>query len=131
MLRSIVHRSFPPTRRRFQHTNARLHKYDPRVFRVAEEIVDAVATGRPVVALESTIYTHGYPYGEMVDLALHLESVVRSNDAIPATIGVVDGVARVGLNREELIRLASAAGKPEIMKVSRRDLTYIIGSVRC
>lgn len=63
-------------------TNARpaksqLQDYDRRVFRVSEEVRDAIAAGRPVVALESTIYTHGYPYEQNADLALRLEDVVR------------------------------------------------------
>jgi hypothetical protein len=82
-----------------------------------------------VVALETTIYTHGYPYPENVRLALDLEKIVRANGAIPATIGVVRGVAKVGLTNEELMTLAAGAGKPEMMKVSRRDLPYILGMV--
>jgi pseudouridine-5'-phosphate glycosidase len=64
-----------------------------------------------------------------VALALDLEKIVRANGAIPATIGVVGGVARVGLTREEITTLAAGAGKPETMKVSRRDLPYILGMV--
>jgi pseudouridine-5'-phosphate glycosidase/pseudouridine kinase len=86
-----------------------------------------VATGKPVVALESTIYTHGFPYPESVALASLLESVVRVNGGIPATIGILNGVARVGLSAEELIELASTAEKKDALKVSRRDLGYICG----
>lgn len=111
--------------------NSRHGKYDCRVFRVSEEVEAAISTRQPVVALESTIYTHGYPQADMVDLALRLEDVVRLNGAIPATIGIVDGVARVGLEREELIRLASTAGEPNVLKVSRRDMAFIVGLVCC
>lgn len=85
--------------------------------------------GKPIVALETTIYTHGFPYPDNVALATHLETVVRTNGGIPATIGVLHGVARVGLSPQELIELASAAGKMETMKISRRDLPYITGLV--
>lgn len=69
-------------------------------------------------------------YPENIALASHLESVVRLHGGIPATIGVLNGVARVGLDTEQIIELASSAGKPETMKVSTRDLSYICGLVR-
>ncbi|PYH47738.1 pseudouridine-5'-phosphate glycosidase/carbohydrate kinase family protein [Aspergillus saccharolyticus JOP 1030-1] len=97
------------------------------LFKVSEEVRDAVATGKPVVALESTIYTHGFPYPESVALANLLESVVRANGGIPATIGILHGEARVGLGAEELVELASTAEKKNALKVSRRDLGYICG----
>lgn len=100
-----------------------------RLFKVSEEVREATRYEKPVVALETTIYTHGYSYPDNVKLALDLEDVVRVNGGIPATIGILDGVARVGLNKEELTAIASAAGKPETMKVSRRDLPYILGIV--
>jgi hypothetical protein len=98
-------------------------------FKISPEVAQALRESRPVVALETTIYTHGFPYPENVALALDLEKTVRANGAIPATIGVVGGVARVGLTREEIEMLAEGAGKPETMKVSRRDLPYILGMV--
>ena len=100
-----------------------------QVFRLSQEVREAVWTKEPVVALESTIYTHGFPYPDNVALALDLEKIVRKNGGIPATIGVLDGVVRVGLNNEEITTLASSAGKPETMKVSRRDVPYILGLV--
>lgn len=103
---------------------------DDLPFKVSQEVAYAVTKNVPVVALETTIYTHGFPYPENVVLALDLEKIVRDNGAIPATIGVVDGVARIGLTNEEITTLASGAGKPETMKVSRRDLPYILGMVR-
>ncbi|KAF9882685.1 hypothetical protein FE257_005533, partial [Aspergillus nanangensis] len=98
-----------------------------KFLQVSEEIRDAVATGKPVVALESTIYTHGFPYPESVALASLLESVVRVNGGVPATIGIINGVARVGLDADEIIELASTAEKKTALKVSRRDLGYICG----
>lgn len=84
---------------------------------------------KPIVALETTIYTHGFPYPDNVALALDLESIVRRNGGVPATIGILEGVARVGMTTEELKRITAAAGDPETMKVSRRDLPYILGLV--
>jgi hypothetical protein len=98
-------------------------------FQISEEVHHAIMMNKPVVALETTIYTHGFPYPDNVALALELEATVRSNGAIPATIGIVSGIARVGLSAEELTALASTAGRAETMKVSRRDLPYIIGMV--
>ncbi|KAJ5101523.1 hypothetical protein NUU61_003745, partial [Penicillium alfredii] len=98
-----------------------------RFLKVSEEVRDAVATGNPVVALETTIYTHGFPYPDNIALASLLESVVRANGGIPATVGVVGGVARVGLSADELIELAATAEKKSALKVSRRDLGYICG----
>jgi pseudouridine-5'-phosphate glycosidase/pseudouridine kinase len=69
----------------------------------------------------------GFPYPENVALASLLESVVRTNGGVPATIGILDGVARVGMAPEELIRLASSAGKADTLKLSRRDLSYVGG----
>ncbi|KAJ5506102.1 Pseudouridine-5'-phosphate glycosidase [Penicillium expansum] len=98
-----------------------------KLFQVSEEVRDAVATGKPVVSLETTIYTHGFPYPDNLALAALLESVVRANGGVPATIGILGGVAKVGLSTEELIELASTAQDKSALKVSRRDLGYICG----
>jgi len=95
--------------------------------RVSEEVQQAIEERRPVVALESTIYTHGFPYPDNVALASHLESIVRVSGGVPATIGILDGIARVGLAPEEVIRLAGCAGNPATLKVSRRDLGFACG----
>ncbi|KAI4736170.1 IdgA domain protein [Aureobasidium sp. EXF-12298] len=95
--------------------------------KVSEEVQQAIHENRPVVALESTIYTHGFPYPDNIALASHLESIVRAGGGVPATIGILDGVARVGLDAEEVIRLAGAAGKPDTLKISRRDLGFACG----
>lgn len=99
------------------------------LLQISEEVQDAVRTGKPVVALESTIYTHGFPYPDNAALASSLENVVRVNGGIPATIAVMNGLAKVGLSQAELVELASAAGKKETMKLSRRDLGFITGMV--
>ncbi|KAK5149056.1 hypothetical protein LTR04_000140, partial [Oleoguttula sp. CCFEE 6159] len=69
----------------------------------------------------------GFPYPANVALASYLESVVRVNGGVPATIGILNGVARVGLDAEELIKLTSSAGKAETLKISRRDLAFACG----
>ncbi|CEJ59460.1 Putative IdgA domain protein [Penicillium brasilianum] len=105
-----------------------LHKHTQnRFLQVSEEVRHAVATGKPVVALETTIYTHGFPYPENKALAELLESVVRENGGVPATIGILGGIARVGLTAEEMVELASTAEQKTALKVSRRDLGYICG----
>ncbi|KAF2687886.1 hypothetical protein K458DRAFT_414952 [Lentithecium fluviatile CBS 122367] len=96
-------------------------------FRVSEEVREALNSKKPVVALETTIYTHGFPYPDNVALASLLESIVRVNGGVPATIGILDGVARVGLDPEELIRLTASAGQATTLKLSRRDLAYVCG----
>ncbi|KIW05509.1 uncharacterized protein PV09_03392 [Verruconis gallopava] len=101
---------------------------DNRFVKISAEVRDALHAKRPVVALETTIYTHGYPYPENVALASELESIVRVNGGVPATIGIIDGVAKIGLSPEELIELAASAGKETTLKLSRRDLSYVLGS---
>lgn len=101
----------------------------PPGFKVSDEVRDAVANHRPIVAMESAIYTHGFPYPENLVLAQDLEQILRNEGVVPATIGVLDGVARVGMKPYEIDALATSAGKPDTMKVSRRDLPYILGMV--
>lgn len=105
--------------------SARRHLSLPStLLKVSEEVQQALSEKKPVVALESTIYTHGFSYPDNLTLASHLETLVRINGGIPATIGVLDGTPRVGLSAAELVRLISAAGQSNMMKVSRRDLAF-------
>lgn len=76
------------------------------------------------------MYKSGYRYPENTVLAKDLEKLVRQNGAIPATIGVLNGIARVGFTSQDLEELTAAAGKPETKKLSRKDLGYICGLVR-
>ena len=78
----------------------------------------------------SLTFPEGFPYPDNIALASRLESVVRINGGTPATVGVLNGIACVGLETEELIELTAAAGRPETRKVSRRDLGYVCGLVR-
>jgi pseudouridine-5'-phosphate glycosidase len=90
---------------------------------IQPEIADALAAGRPVVALESTIITHGMPFPENVETAREVEAVVRENGAMPATIAVMDGRIMVGLDSGSLDRLASSK---DVVKASGRDLAAIM-----
>ncbi len=87
------------------------------------DVALALHEGRPVVALESTVITHGLPQPLNLELARRMEAEVRSAGAQPATIAVVNGQVRVGLTQDELERLALA---PDVRKVSRRDLGAVI-----
>lgn len=90
-----------------------------RLTDVEPEVADALAAGRPVVALESTIITHGMPFPQNVETARAVERVVRDNGAVPATVAVVEGRIRVGLSEAELGRLGEATN---VVKASGRDL---------
>lgn len=92
------------------------------MIKVAPHIEQALARGLPVVALESTIISHGMPYPQNVETALDVEREIRELGAIPATIGVIDGVAIVGMNEDEIEAFGKKAG---IIKVSRRDLPVV------
>ena len=98
-------------------TNAPL----PPAFAVAPEVRAAIDAGAPVVALESTIIAHGMPFPQNLDMARGVEATVRARGAVPATVAVVDGAVRVGLDGGALERLARA-GPGGVRKCSRRDL---------
>lgn len=83
----------------------------------------ALAEGRPVVALESTIISHGMPYPQNLEMAREVEKIVMAEGAVPATIAIMDGRCQVGLNAEQLERLATAPG---VAKVSLRDLPVVL-----
>ncbi len=87
---------------------------------LSPEVADAVATHAPIVALESTLLSHGLPPGRNLEVARRLEGVVREAGAVPATIAVLDGVPRVGLTDAELERICSPDA--ELDKLSLRDL---------
>lgn len=87
------------------------------------EVAQALAQGKPIVALESTIIAHGMPYPQNVATALEVEAVIRTHGAIPATIAVLEGKICVGLSRDQIEVLGST---PDVMKLSRRDLPYAV-----
>jgi len=86
------------------------------------EVSAAIAAGQPIVALESTIISHGLPRPRNLEVALEVEAIVRSAGAVPATIALIDGVVHVGLEPHELDRIASEDG---VVKASTRDLAVI------
>ncbi|AOT69125.1 pseudouridine-5-phosphate glycosidase [Geosporobacter ferrireducens] len=90
---------------------------------IKSEIKKALADKKPVVALESTIISHGMPYPQNIETAKKVEALIRENGAVPATIGILQGKMKVGLTEEEL----NYMGKGEdILKVSRRDLPFVL-----
>ena len=96
----------------------------PRIeLAMTDEVATALAEGAPVVALESTIISHGMPYPDNVAMAVEVEGIVRAAGAVPATIAVLGGVPRIGLTPDDLELLASDG---HIAKVSVRDLPYVV-----
>lgn len=87
------------------------------------EIKEALASGKPVVALESTIIAHGMPYPQNINTAMDVEDIVRKNGAIPATIAILDGKLCVGLNSDQLEKLGNSE---HVWKVSLRDMPYVV-----
>ena len=91
---------------------------------IAPMVADALHSGKPVVALESTIISHGMPYPRNVETASAVEDTVRNAGAIPATIAVLGGRLKVGLSEDEIRHLGEQG--PRIIKCSRRDLPFVI-----
>ena len=91
----------------------------------SDEVKHALENNLPVVALESTIISHGMPYPKNLETAKHCEEVIRQNGCVPATIAILDGKLKVGLNETELEYLAKATG---VIKASRRDIPYIVAN---
>lgn len=91
---------------------------------VAPEVAEAIQNNRPVVALESTIISHGMPYPQNVETALQVESIIRDNGAVPATIAILGGRLKVGLTRDEIEYLGKKG--LSVNKASRRDLAVLV-----
>ena len=94
------------------------------IIKISEEIKKAIKENKPVVALESTIISHGMPYPENRDTALKCEEIIRSNGVIPATIAIINGVITVGLTKEEIDYLGKTGYNAQ--KVSTRDIPYCV-----
>ena len=92
---------------------------------IKEDVLEALKSNQPIVALESTIISHGMPYPENVKMAKKVEEIIRSEGAIPATIAIMDGKIKVGLNDKDLETLAKASS---VTKVSRRDLAIVLAN---
>lgn len=94
-------------------------------FHTSPEVAQALKSGQPIVALESTIISHGLPRPSNLTVAREVEEIVRSRGAVPATIAVLDGVVRIGLTDDQLIEIAN---RDDIAKASSRDLAVIAAS---
>ncbi|WP_249870536.1 pseudouridine-5'-phosphate glycosidase [Oceanobacillus saliphilus] len=92
---------------------------------LSKEVQEAKEAGKAIVALESTIISHGMPYPQNVKMAREVEQIVRDNGAVPATIAIIDGKIKIGLTDDELEMFGNSSG---IAKVSRRDLPQIIAT---
>lgn len=95
------------------------------ILRVSDEVLNALASGKPVVALESTIISHGLPRPENLRVAAEVEDIVRSCGAVPATIAILDGHVHVGLDGALLDQVAN---RDDIVKVSMRDLATVVSA---
>lgn len=93
--------------------------------KIARRVLEALNDNKPVVVLESTIISHGMPYPQNVKVALEVEKIIEDEGAIPATIGIIDGEPIIGMSHEEIEQFGKRKG---ILKVSRRDLGYVIAS---
>ncbi|SOC39512.1 pseudouridine-5'-phosphate glycosidase [Salinicoccus kekensis] len=92
---------------------------------ITEEVQKALDENKPVVALESTIISHGMPYPQNVEMAKEVEQIVRDNGAVPATIAIIDGMIKIGLTDEELETMANTE---DVAKVSRRDMAQVVAT---
>lgn len=90
---------------------------------ISPEVLNALRNYEPIVALESTIISHGMPYPDNMTTAMELEKIVRDNGAIPATIAIIKGRIKIGISAEELELLAQSK---DVVKVSRRDIPSVI-----
>ncbi|XP_055911932.1 uncharacterized protein LOC129945960 [Eupeodes corollae] len=118
LLRNLKY-SLQPIRRSFT-----THKF---LTDVHPTVQSALNKNKPVVALESTIITHGMPFPQNLETALEVEEIVRSQGATPATIAILNGKVKVGLSSHDLKELASTDPK-NVIKCSRRDLPYLVGN---
>src|SRR5690554_4418162 len=100
-------------------------KVDKKYLDIKPEVLEALKANKPVVALESTIISHGMPYPQNVEMAKRVEAIVREEGGVPATIAIMDGKIKIGLNDNDLETLAKAS---DALKVSRRDFAYAIAS---
>ncbi len=101
-------------------------KISPELLQISPEVQDALKNKKPVVALESTIISHGMPFPQNVQTAIEVEETIRKQGAVPATIAIIGGVMKVGLSKEE-IELLGREGH-NVTKVSRRDLPFVVAA---
>ena len=92
--------------------------------KISAEVAEALKNNKPVVALESTIISHGMPYPQNVETALAVENIIRQNGCVPATIAILEGKLTVGCTREEIDELGRRG--TSVTKVSRRDIPFVV-----
>lgn len=90
---------------------------------MSQEVSEAIKNSQAIVALESTIISHGMPYPQNVEMALNVERIIRREGAVPATIAILDGIIKVGLSKDEIEVLAKAKN---VYKVGKRDFSYVL-----
>ena len=97
-------------------------------FRISEEVLNALKNNAPIVALESTIITHGMPYPDNYKTAQSVEKIIRDIGSTPATIAIIDGIIHIGLTNKDLIKLSiiSRDNPKSIEKCTRRTLPYVL-----
>ncbi|ELN3617739.1 pseudouridine-5'-phosphate glycosidase, partial [Escherichia coli] len=101
-------------------------KISPELLQISPEVQDALKNKKPVVALESTIISHGMPFPQNAQTAIEVEETIRKQGAVPTTIAIIGGVMKVGLSKEE-IELLGREGH-NVTKVSRRDLPFVVAA---
>ncbi|WP_312134271.1 pseudouridine-5'-phosphate glycosidase, partial [Leclercia sp.] len=101
-------------------------KLSAEFLQISPEVQDALNNNKPVVALESTIISHGMPFPQNAQTALEVEDAIRQQGVIPATIAIIRGVMKVGLSKEEIELLGSEGHA--VTKVSRRDLPFVVAA---
>ncbi|KAI3723857.1 hypothetical protein L2E82_35618 [Cichorium intybus] len=94
--------------------------------KISQEVSTALSNGKAVVALESTIITHGMPYPQNFETAKEVEAIVKENGAVPATVAILDGIPCIGLTKEELERVAKLGANAR--KISRRDIAHVVAT---
>ncbi|XP_059625034.1 pseudouridine-5'-phosphate glycosidase isoform X2 [Cornus florida] len=94
--------------------------------KISPDVSEALSHRKAVVALESTIISHGMPYPQNLETAMEVEAVIRENGAVPATVAILDGVPCIGLSMEELERLANLGTKAQ--KTARRDIAHVVAT---
>jgi len=100
-----------------------IKKRFPDFYKISDEVASAIKSNMPVVALETTVVTHGLPYPQNIELSSDVEKIIRSEGAVPATIGVLHGNVHIGMSPDEVVELAEI---PNLWKVSRRDFGLVI-----
>ncbi|TXG73244.1 hypothetical protein EZV62_001823 [Acer yangbiense] len=111
---------------RLSNLHNHLNPTDPlsKGVKLSPEVTEALSRGHAVVALESTIISHGMPFPKNLETAKEVEAIVRENGAVPATVAILDGIPCIGLSTEELERLAKLGSKSQ--KTARRDIAHVV-----